>query len=112
MLGGNGSGKDNQSPGGPGVLAKLGGAGRSAARAALTKPAERLGNLLNDSAEALRQGGQPKSQAVGDQAQAQADNQQPENQQPENQQPGNEQEAQVAGGDGKGTRADRGGDDK
>jgi hypothetical protein len=50
---------------GHGMLGKLGGAGSAAARAALTKPIERLGNRLSESAEAMRQAGQASRPADG-----------------------------------------------
>jgi hypothetical protein len=43
---------------GEGMFAKLGGAGRAAARAALTRPAERLGDRLAASAASLRHAGE------------------------------------------------------
>jgi hypothetical protein len=75
-------------------LTRLGGAGKAAARTALGRPLERLTERLDESAEALRQTGQPRAAAGGQQ---QGGQQPQEGQQQGGQQPQEAASSRAAG---------------
>lgn len=56
-----GGAEGDETPGDSGALARLGGAGKAAARTAFSRPVDILSERINETAEALRQGGKPKN---------------------------------------------------